>query len=102
MTYFVAGSYAIVVSSGASVFGGMAGGTSISTADTTATKRPIWLKLVRSGSTISAFKSSDGATWTLIGSDNIGISGSVFVGLAVCSHQLGIAKTATFDSVAVG
>jgi hypothetical protein len=61
----------------------------------------MWLKLARRGDTISAYASADGAAWTLIGSDQLSLGDSVFVGLAVTSHQQGVLTSATFDNVAV-
>ncbi|MGH9411656.1 MAG: phospholipase D-like domain-containing protein [Vicinamibacterales bacterium] len=60
---------------------------------------PHWVKIVRSGSTISGYESSDGSSWTLVGSDTFSMAGSAFVGLAVSSHVAGTLATATFDHV---
>ena len=76
------------------------GNTSVSTAGTLSTA-PRWVKLTRSGSTISAFESADGATWTLVGSDTFTLGATVDVGLAVSSHVTGTLATATFDNVTV-
>ena len=62
---------------------------------------PSWLKLVRSGNSISAYRSADGAAWTLIGSQTLAFGQTVYVGLAVCSHQAASAIGATFDNVSV-
>ncbi|MGH9409363.1 MAG: Ig-like domain-containing protein, partial [Vicinamibacterales bacterium] len=76
------------------------GAASVNTAGSTATA-PHWVKLVRSGSTITASESSDGSTWTIVGSDAFAMGSSVFVGLAVSSHVNGTLATATFDSVSL-
>jgi regulation of enolase protein 1 (concanavalin A-like superfamily) len=60
---------------------------------------PIWLKLTRSGDTFSAYESTDGTSWTLIGSDTIAMQADVLIGLAVCSHDNGTSTTATFTNV---
>jgi hypothetical protein len=60
---------------------------------------PVWLKLTRTGSTIAAFVSATGTTWTQIGSATIGLPGSSYVGLAVTSHTTAATTTATFDNV---
>jgi hypothetical protein len=60
---------------------------------------PRWMKLSRTGDTITASHSADGATWTVVGSDTIPMSADVFVGLAVSSHTAAAAATATFDHV---
>jgi regulation of enolase protein 1 (concanavalin A-like superfamily) len=62
---------------------------------------PAWVKLTRRGQTVTAYRSSDGVTWTTIGQDTLTISGTVYVGLAVGSHVTGTAATATFTNVAV-
>jgi regulation of enolase protein 1 (concanavalin A-like superfamily) len=61
---------------------------------------PKWVKLARSGHTIAASISSDGATWTEVGRDTFSMSAEVYVGLAVTSHDATRTATATFDQVA--
>src|SRR4029079_6469197 len=58
------------------------GGVSTSTSGSMATA-PNWVKLERLGTTINAYASADGTTWTLVGSDTISMTASVYVGLAV-------------------
>ncbi|HLK10799.1 MAG TPA: galactose oxidase-like domain-containing protein, partial [Candidatus Binatia bacterium] len=77
-----------------------AGGASTSTPGPAA-DAPYWVRLVRSGSTVSAYAAPDGSTWTLVGSDTIALSTTVLVGLAVTSHDATLASTATFDNVTV-
>jgi regulation of enolase protein 1 (concanavalin A-like superfamily) len=60
---------------------------------------PAWVKLERRASTISAFVSQDGARWTLVGSEAFTIAPTVYVGLAVSSHDVSRLATATFDNV---
>jgi regulation of enolase protein 1 (concanavalin A-like superfamily) len=74
------------------------GGTSVSTSGTSSTA-PHWVKLVKSGTTISGYESADGIDWTLVGSDTFNMPGAVSVGLAVSSHVSGTLATAAFDSV---
>jgi regulation of enolase protein 1 (concanavalin A-like superfamily) len=76
------------------------GAASVSTAGSQATA-PRWVKLVRQGSTISAYDSIDGSAWTLVGSDSFTMGSTVLVGLAVSSHVTGVNATATFDNVAI-
>jgi regulation of enolase protein 1 (concanavalin A-like superfamily) len=75
------------------------GGTSAST--TIAGAAPHWLKLTRAGRTITASTSSDGSSWTVVGSTTFPMAQTVFVGLAVTSHDATRAATATFSSVAI-
>jgi len=62
---------------------------------------PVWLRIVRSGNLFTSYKSSNGSTWRVIGSENITMTGSVFVGLAVCAHSKDTTSTALFDHVQV-
>ena len=78
-----------------------AGGLSTSTAGPLVTA-PYWVRLVRSGSTFTAYVSPDGSTWTQVGSDTISMGSTIDVGLAVTSHLDGTLATATFDHVTVG
>ena len=49
---------------------------------------PRWVKLVRSGSTLTGFESANGLTWTQIGTQTLsGLAATVQVGLAVTSHE---------------
>jgi regulation of enolase protein 1 (concanavalin A-like superfamily) len=62
---------------------------------------PGWVRLVREGSLFSAYFSADGSNWTLVGTDTIAMASSVYVGLAVTSHNPYSAATATFTDVTV-
>ncbi|MGH9163156.1 MAG: PQQ-dependent sugar dehydrogenase [Vicinamibacteraceae bacterium] len=62
---------------------------------------PVWLRVTRSGNTLTGYYSSDGITWTRRGSVTISLPSSVFIGLAVTSHADGVLATATFDNVRV-
>jgi regulation of enolase protein 1 (concanavalin A-like superfamily) len=77
-----------------------AGGTSTHTAGPAAAP-PYWVKLSRTGDTMTASVSTDGTTWTVVGSDTITMSATIDVGLTVSSHVAGTLATATFDSVTI-
>jgi regulation of enolase protein 1 (concanavalin A-like superfamily) len=62
---------------------------------------PAWVKLERRGSTIAAFVSGNGSTWSPVGSDTFNIGTDVYVGLGVSSHDATRLATATFDNVTV-
>jgi regulation of enolase protein 1 (concanavalin A-like superfamily) len=79
---------------------GATGGISTSTAGTLSAA-PQWVKLARNGDLFSAYESADGVNWTLVGTDNIPMGTTVFVGLAVTSHTTGSAATCTFDGVSL-
>jgi hypothetical protein len=62
---------------------------------------PAWLKLTRSGSTITGAISPDGTAWTAIGTASPALGSSATAGVAVTSHDTSALDTATFDNVAV-
>jgi glucose/arabinose dehydrogenase/regulation of enolase protein 1 (concanavalin A-like superfamily) len=76
------------------------GATSVHTAGGAATA-PYWVKIVRSGTTFTGYKSADGATWTQVGSATITMATNVYVGLAVTSHNDPVLCTSTMDGVTV-
>ncbi len=63
---------------------------------------PTWLKLSRSGNTVTGSVSSNGTTWTTVGSTTTTIPASANIGLAVTSHDVNTLNTSTFDNVTVG
>jgi subtilisin family serine protease len=75
------------------------GGASIATLAPGAA--PAWIKLARLGTTLSAYRSSDGATWTLVDRATISMPRDVLIGLAVSSHVSGQLARATFTDVTV-
>jgi regulation of enolase protein 1 (concanavalin A-like superfamily) len=76
------------------------GASSVSSPGTASTA-PRWVKLTRSGNTITAFESANGSTWTQVGSSTFSMPASVLVGLGVSSHVKGVSAAATFDNVSV-
>jgi hypothetical protein len=62
---------------------------------------PVWLKLVRSGTTVTGYVSADGSAWTGVGSTAATLGKSVYVGLAVTSHDSSVLNTSAFDNVVV-
>jgi hypothetical protein len=62
---------------------------------------PRWVKLSRRGTTITGYVSSDGRSWSQVGSDTFSIGDSLFVGLAVSSHDATVLATGIFDNIAV-
>jgi regulation of enolase protein 1 (concanavalin A-like superfamily)/phosphatidylethanolamine-binding protein (PEBP) family uncharacterized protein len=67
----------------------------------TANSAPMWVKVSRRGSTITASQSVNGSTWTNVGSVTLSLPTSFYVGLAVSSHDSNARVTASFDNVAV-
>jgi regulation of enolase protein 1 (concanavalin A-like superfamily) len=62
---------------------------------------PVWVKLERRGSAITAFRSLDGANWRMIGSDTVVLPSTFYVGLAVASYDRSRLATGTFTNVSV-
>ena len=62
---------------------------------------PQWVKLARRGSTITTYDSPDGTTWTVRGTQTLSLGATVYVGLAVTSHDVAATVAATFDNVLV-
>jgi regulation of enolase protein 1 (concanavalin A-like superfamily) len=77
------------------------GGTSVATADATTTVAPLWLRMDRSGPTVTASMSSNGTTWTTMGSDTVALDAVAYVGLAVTSHNVAQSTSAVLSSVTV-
>src|SRR3954468_11405528 len=62
---------------------------------------PQWVRLTRTGQAITAAISPDGAAWTTIGQDTFAMARTVYVGVAVSSHDTTQLAQAAFDSVRV-
>ncbi|MCC6125341.1 MAG: cadherin domain-containing protein, partial [Pirellulales bacterium] len=60
---------------------------------------PYWIRLTRSGSTFTGEISTNGTTWTLVGTRTISMNTSVLIGLAVTSHNNGLLNTSTYTNV---
>ncbi len=63
---------------------------------------PYWVKLIRSGNTFTGYTSPNGVAWTQVGSANLPMATSIFVGLAVTAHNNALTNTSTFESFSVG
>ena len=61
---------------------------------------PGWVRLVRTGSGVTARVSADGNTWTTVGTTTFALPTSL-AGLIVCSHTTSALDTATFDNVSI-
>ncbi len=62
---------------------------------------PGWVRLVRAGDRLTGYHSTDGKSWSVVGSETIDMSSSVYVGLAVSSRVATVTTAATFTNVAV-
>jgi hypothetical protein len=60
------------------------------------------VRLVRSGTTITAYKSTNGTTWTSVGSTtNTTFATTCYIGLAVASGSTTTLNTSQFSNVSV-
>lgn len=60
-----------------------------------------WVRLVRSGNTITASKSVNGAIWTTVGSKTVTMATNCYIGLAVSSGSNSTLNTSQFSNVSV-
>ena len=56
---------------------------------------PLWVRIQRAGNVFRGYRSSDGVTWTQVGTDTFTMNTAVFVGLALTSHNNSALGTAT-------
>lgn len=68
---------------------------------TTTSPAPVWLRLQRAGTTVTASTSRDGVSWATLASTTLNVGSTIDVGLVVCSHVTGTLNRATFDAVRV-
>jgi PKD repeat protein len=76
------------------------GGAASSTLDSGITA-PYWIRLVRSGNLFTGYISADGTTWTEVASSTIAMSGTVYAGFAVTSHNNAVLCSADFENKVV-
>lgn len=62
---------------------------------------PYWVKLVRSGNAFTAYKSTNGSSWSSVGSTTVSMASSVYLGFATTSHNNSVLNTSTFDNISV-
>ncbi|MGC4016590.1 MAG: Calx-beta domain-containing protein [Luteolibacter sp.] len=79
------------------------GSTTSTNSNTTGLVAPYWVRMTRTGSTLAAYRSSDGTTWTQQGTtQTVGMGNTAFVGLCLGSNNSAASQvTATFDNVTV-
>ncbi len=64
--------------------------------------RPVWLRLVRNGTMFTASYSTNGTTYSALGSPvTLSVGASITAGLAITSHVDGTLATAVFDNVTI-
>lgn len=62
---------------------------------------PFWVRLVRSGATVTAYASATGTAWTTLGAVSVPMASNALVGLAVTSLLPAASTTGVFSSVSV-
>ncbi|CAN5810196.1 hypothetical protein BH24ACI5_BH24ACI5_02630 [soil metagenome] len=59
---------------------------------------PGWVRLVRTAARVEAYRSVDGLHWVSMGSAAVNLADTVYVGIALTSHDVAVAATAVIDS----
>jgi hypothetical protein len=62
---------------------------------------PLWVRLTRVGTMVTALTSFDGVSWSVVDTDRVAFSGPVYAGLAVSSHDATGVATAVFTVVRI-
>jgi hypothetical protein len=62
---------------------------------------PVWVKLERRGSAVTSFRSADGVTWKMTGSETLSLPSAFYVGLITLSGSKTATATAQFTNVTV-
>ena len=78
----------------------VAGGTSFAMPGPSG-QAPGWVRLLRRGDTVTAYTSPDGASWSVESTETIAMAATVYVGLAVTSHNPDVVATASFTNVSI-
>jgi hypothetical protein len=74
------------------------GAQSVNTAGGSGTA-PRWVRLARNGNVITASVSTNGTSWTTVGTATINLPATALFGVAVSSHDASQLATATFENV---
>ena len=74
------------------------GGSTTNTNGPTSSSLPLWLKLVKSGNTVTGYYSTNGSNWTAVGGAQTlnGIGSSFLYGMAVASNSPSAQASATY------
>lgn len=62
---------------------------------------PYWVMVQRAGSLFTGYISSNGVSWTQVGSATIVMSNTVYFGMAVTAHNNSLVNAATMDNVGI-
>jgi autotransporter-associated beta strand protein len=75
---------------------------SSASSSTTGIAPPYWEKLTRAGNVFTAYRSTDGNNWALVGTaQTITMPSTIYVGLTACSHNTAALSLAKFDTVSI-
>ncbi|QUE52655.1 tandem-95 repeat protein [Luteolibacter ambystomatis] len=77
-----------------------AGSTTTSNSGT-ATAPNVWVRLIRVGNDITAYSSTNGTSWTNVGTVTVTMAGNCYIGLAVGSGNTTGLNASTFDNLTV-
>jgi hypothetical protein len=77
-----------------------AGGT-VTTSSVASIAAPEYVKLVRTGNTITGYYSSNGSSWTLASTTTVAMTGSVYIGMYETSNTAATPSTATIGNVSL-
>jgi regulation of enolase protein 1 (concanavalin A-like superfamily) len=67
----------------------------------TGTQVPYWVRLDRIGNTLTAYDSADGVNWNLVGSAQVPMAPTVYVGLAVCAFNNSALNNSSFNNISL-
>ena len=62
---------------------------------------PFWVRIVRTGTTFTGYRSANGIAWTQVGTGSITTTDPLMLGLAVTSNSTSQLCTAVFDNVTI-
>jgi hypothetical protein len=74
------------------------GGSTASTVSSATTPPNTWVRLLRTGSTLVGYQSTNGTNWTKVSSRNITMATNIYVGFVVASGSTNAQNTAVFSN----
>jgi regulation of enolase protein 1 (concanavalin A-like superfamily) len=77
------------------------GGNNSITNSNTGSVPNTWVRLVRTGTRITAYKSTNGTSWTSVGKANFTMAANCYIGLAVSSGSDTVLNTSQLSNVTV-
>ena len=76
-------------------------GSASKTTKTAVASAAIWVRLVRASNVVTAYQSTNGSTWTKIGSSTVTLPSNCYVGLWVGSGDKGLLNSSRFTNVVI-